>query len=192
MIPLALDLRSRGTFHRGRLLRLISGGDKLAAPIADRKEVDMFVRIIATPPGEAPEAVRRAWIGLDLPLVAAEIGPRVVPTGGVLSGARSWLGMLLRRLTGQTPWQLGYVIDAPQALVLLAQKDPDAAMWWREHAPHCWQPGARFLFHAEVCAEIRTRYVDQPMSARASADGIVAADEERDRLRTIGDAGQAD
>ncbi|HEY7315037.1 MAG TPA: hypothetical protein VH643_37170 [Gemmataceae bacterium] len=46
----------------------------------------MFVRIIATPPGEAPEEIRQAWLGLELPLAAGETGPHNVPTGGVLSG----------------------------------------------------------------------------------------------------------
>jgi hypothetical protein len=110
--------------------------------------------------------------------VAGEIGPRVVPTGGVLTGARSFVGRLLKRLLGLTRWQHGYVIDAPQALMLLAQKSPDAAMWWREHAPHCWQPGAKFLFHAEVCAEVRTRYLDRPMSTTSSDDRIVAENPE--------------
>src|SRR5258708_2466637 len=42
---------------------------------ARRKEVVVFVRIIATPTGEPPEEVRRAWIGLELPLAAGETGP---------------------------------------------------------------------------------------------------------------------
>jgi hypothetical protein len=114
----------------------------------------VFIRIIATPPGEAPEEVRREWIGLDLPLVAGETGPRTVPVGGVLTGARTPLAILVKLLTGQRRYQHGYVIDAPQALVLLAEKAPRAARWWRECAPHCWEPGQKFLFPAEVCAPV--------------------------------------
>ena len=118
----------------------------------------MFIRIIATPPGEAPEEVRRAWLGMELPLAAGETGPRTLPVGGVLTGARTFLGRLLKLLTGQRQYSHGYVIDAPQALVLLAEQSPSAALWWRERAPHCWQPGQVFLFPAEVCAEVSTRY----------------------------------
>lgn len=117
----------------------------------------MFIRIIATPPGEAPEEVRRAWLGMELPLAAGESGPRTLPVGGVLTGARTFLGKLLKLLSGQRQYSHGYVIDAPQALVLLAEKAPSAALWWRERAPHCWQPGQVFLFSAEVCAEVATR-----------------------------------
>jgi hypothetical protein len=113
----------------------------------------MFVRIIATPPGEAPEEVRRAWVGLELPLAAGENGPRTIPVGGVLTGARTFWGKLFKLLTGQRRYGHGYVVDAAQALVLLAERAPWAAQWWRECAPHCWQPGFLFLFPAACCAE---------------------------------------
>jgi len=113
----------------------------------------VFIRIVATPPGEAPEEVRQAWVGLELPLAAGETGPRVVPTSGVLSGPRTLLGKLVALLTGQAKQSWGYVIDAPQALTLLAEAAPWAARWWREHVPHAWEPGYRFLFSAAVCAE---------------------------------------
>jgi hypothetical protein len=114
----------------------------------------VFIRIIATPPGEAPEEVRRAWVGLELPLAAGEAGPRTAPVGGVLTGARTFLGKLFNLLTGRRRYAYGYRIDAPQALLLLAEKSPGAAQWWRECAPHCWQPGHVFLFPAEACAEV--------------------------------------
>ncbi|HEY7154683.1 MAG TPA: hypothetical protein VH575_12045 [Gemmataceae bacterium] len=116
----------------------------------------MFVRIIATPPGEAPEEVRQAWVGLELPLAAGETGPRTVSVGGVLTGARTFLERLFKLLMGQRVLWHGYVINGPQALVLLAEKAPSAARWWRECAPHCWQPGHLFLFPAEVCVEVFT------------------------------------
>jgi hypothetical protein len=124
----------------------------------------VFVRIIATPPGEAPEEVRRAWVGLVLPLVAGETGCRAAPVGGVLSGPRTFLGKLLKLLTGRRRYVRGDVVDAPQALTLLAEREPRAALWWREHAPHCWQPGARFIFKAEVCVEV-TGAVGRPASS---------------------------
>jgi hypothetical protein len=124
----------------------------------------VFVRIIATPPGEAPEEVRRAWVGLDLPLVAGETGCRTVPISGILSGPRTFLAKLLKLLTGRRQYARGYVVDAPQALTILADRAPRAALWWREYAPHCWQPGFRFLFQAQVCAEVTGGSVGQPAS----------------------------
>jgi hypothetical protein len=45
------------------------------------------IRIIAAPPGEAPPAVRAAWVGCILPLVAGTDSPQFGSTGrGVLSG----------------------------------------------------------------------------------------------------------
>jgi hypothetical protein len=67
---------------------------------------------------------------------------------------RTFLGKLWKLLTRQLPFALGYVINAPQALVMLADKVPSDARWWQECAPHCWKPGHFFLFPAEVCAEV--------------------------------------
>jgi hypothetical protein len=134
----------------------------------------VFIRIIATPPGEPPEEVRRAWVGLELPLAAGETGPRTVPTGSVLSGPRTFVGTLLAQLTGRSRQERGYVIDARQALALLAAKAPWAAQWWRERAPHCWQAGRRFLFAAQVCVEVGDGPTDEP-PARARSEAIFAA-----------------
>ncbi|HXU00514.1 MAG TPA: hypothetical protein VN903_05955 [Polyangia bacterium] len=49
----------------------------------------MQIRIIDTPPGEAPIEIRNAWIGIVLALVAGESGPRPVIVSGVLSSFRS-------------------------------------------------------------------------------------------------------
>jgi hypothetical protein len=135
----------------------------------------VFIRIVATPPGEAPLEVRRAWIGLELPLAAGEKGPRQVPTLGVLSGPRSLLGRVAALLTGRAERKYGYIIDAPQALVLLAEKAPWAAQWWRECAAHCWQPGYRFMFPAEVCEDADADGPDWAVAADPVASDQVSA-----------------
>jgi hypothetical protein len=48
-----------------------------------------YIRIIATPPGEAPLWVREKWIGLELPLVDGDSAAQEVFTSGVLSGPRN-------------------------------------------------------------------------------------------------------
>ena len=133
----------------------------------------MFIRIVATPPGEAPREVREAWVGLDLPLAAGETGPRLVPASGVLSGPRTLLGKLFARLTGQTRQEWGYVVDAPQALMLLAAAAPWAARWWREHVPHAWEPGYRFVFYAAVCDEGGGATGRASARARGPAEGFI-------------------
>jgi len=112
------------------------------------------VRIIAVPPGEAPEDVRRCWVGLELPLAAGESGPRPANSFGVLSGPRTPSESLARVAGGESRRQYGYVIDARTAVDILARHAPEAAAWWEREAPHCLQPGRKFLFHAEVCEEV--------------------------------------
>lgn len=75
----------------------------------------MKIMIIKVPRGEAPEWVRRAWVGLVLPCSGVLSGPGV----GVLTGKPSNHGKKTYR--------------APQdaALKILAQTEPEAVDWWR-------------------------------------------------------------
>jgi hypothetical protein len=94
------------------------------------------VRIVATPGGEAPLAIREAWVGLTLPL--AYPSPHRVETIGILS------------LTRQPP-RVGYLVDGRQAVNILAEKAPQAATWWLEQASHVVDEGYCLVFSAEVC-----------------------------------------
>lgn len=111
----------------------------------------MDIRITGTPPGDAPDNVRAAWVGLVLPL--AKSGVRTIPTIGVLSCPKTWFGLAWARLSSKTEKQKGYIVDAHRAVEILAYHAPDAAKWWRENAASAIQPGRHFLFAAEVCAE---------------------------------------
>jgi hypothetical protein len=99
------------------------------------------VRIVAVPPGEAPEQVRRAWVGLELPLTRGESGPRAQDVVGVQSN----------RLQGQ--WT-GFAVNGATAVTLLAAKAPEAAGWWRRNAPHVLVGGYTLVFPAEVCERV--------------------------------------
>jgi hypothetical protein len=90
------------------------------------------VRVVAVPPGPAPEEVRRAWVGLILPLGPGETGPRPVKTAGAEE-------------------KVGYVVDAPRALQVLAAHAPEAALWWKQNAPAYCQPGRALVFAPEAC-----------------------------------------
>jgi hypothetical protein len=114
----------------------------------------MHIRIVSTPPGEAPEEVRAAWIGLVVP--AAVPGVRPFSTSGVLSGPKSRLGRLFSSLFGRFEVQNGYLVEACQAVELLSRHAPEAAKWWREATPHLITPGKYLVFSAESCQEVES------------------------------------
>lgn len=96
------------------------------------------VRIVQVPPGEAPEEIRRAWVGLELPLLRGAAEPLPAVSVGVLSHQNSAV----------VP---GYAVDGRLAMEALAGRSPEAAAWWQQNAPHVVEPGYRLLFPAEVC-----------------------------------------
>ncbi len=74
------------------------------------------VLIVAPPPGEAPDWVRQAWVGLELPFENPTPGGYV---GGVLS----------KKPTGRN----GFHVPPQTAIAILKNKDSRAAAWWLEH-----------------------------------------------------------
>jgi hypothetical protein len=98
------------------------------------------LRIVRTPPGEAPEEIRRAWVGVELPLRARETKPQNHATLGVLS---------FRNSECETAY--GYSVDARAALKALANHSPTAAHWWRKHAPQILDREYQLWFPPEVC-----------------------------------------
>ena len=112
----------------------------------------MQIRIISTPPGEAPEHIRSAWIGLVLPTVVS--GPRLIETIGVLSRPESPFGMVLARLLGRVRRSRGFIVEANKAIAILEEQTPEAAEWWRQNAAHLIQPGRCLLFHSEACEPV--------------------------------------
>ena len=112
-----------------------------------------YVRIISTPPGEAPQNVREAWVGLKLPIEGG--GPQRILAQGVLSGPKTFWGLVLSLLFGWTKQQEGYAVDSVKAVDILNEKSPEAAAWWKKNVPHLIQSGKRLLFSLEVCEEVR-------------------------------------
>lgn len=114
----------------------------------------MKIRIVRTPPGEAPEHIRSAWVGLVLPLVVA--GPQDNFAAGVLSGPRTRIGWLVALTLGRARKERGYTVDSRRAIELLAAHAPEAAQWWRERTPQLLQPGRWLQFAAEACEEVQS------------------------------------
>jgi hypothetical protein len=111
------------------------------------------VRITSIPPGEAPEEVRRAWIGLELPLVNASGGPLTVHAAGVLTGPRGFFGRLFGLASGSVNETSGFVVKVKDAMELLAAKDPAAFEWWRANVPRMFVGNRLFVFAAS-CGEM--------------------------------------
>lgn len=114
----------------------------------------MKIRIISTPPGEAPEHVRQAWIGLEIPVPNRFAGRRQIFGVGVLSGPKNWLGYLFAIMFGRAQKEVGYIVESQVAINLLAAHSPEAAGWWRQHTPRLIKPGHFFLFAFDSCEEV--------------------------------------
>jgi hypothetical protein len=99
------------------------------------------IRIASVPPGEAPQSIREAWIGLELLVSAGQAKHRRQGVFGVLSN----------RKAGSCD---GYSVNGVEAVKLLAAKDRQAAEWWRHNAPHVLRGGYQLVFPAEVCEEV--------------------------------------
>ena len=97
------------------------------------------IRIVRVPPGEAPEHIRRVWVGLVLPLASGHSSAFEVDTCGVLSGDEDGAPLI------------GYVVDIEDAVSALAQKSPEAASWWRENADHLFCEGGTLVFDEDLC-----------------------------------------
>jgi hypothetical protein len=103
----------------------------------------MQIRIKSTPPGEAPNHVRRAWVGLVLPVPPHLSGQRRANTFGVLSGP----GFGRQQ-------SIGYIVESSVAVKVLADSVPEAADWWRANAATIIEPGRYFMFAPECCEEL--------------------------------------
>lgn len=108
------------------------------------------IRIIATPPGEAPQWVREKWVGLELPV--ADVS-RTYATSGVKTD-QSFFSRLMRILLLRTARVTGYAVNVRAAVEILDKSDPMAASWWRLNTPQLIAGNRRFVFQKEACEEV--------------------------------------
>jgi hypothetical protein len=97
-----------------------------------------IIEIIKIPPGEAPESVRKEWVGLKLPLV--DELPTTIGHFGVV-------GVKSKRPVSSG----GYPVDTKTAVEILEKKSPEAAAWWKENLDFRFYP---ILVFAEGCAKL--------------------------------------
>jgi hypothetical protein len=107
-------------------------------PCVAQQPIVASITFTSPPPGEAPDDIRRAWVGVTVPLTARESQVlRQVAVSGVLSGSLEH-------------WD-GYAVESRKCLEHLRAHDPKAAAWWSDHLPHYFMPGRRFVFPADGC-----------------------------------------
>lgn len=79
-----------------------------------------YIKVTSLPEGEAPEEIRRAWVGLVLPCE-----PTVRQSRSREKGAPS--------LKENDRNRSVYSVPQGEALIILAQRNPTVATWWTEH-----------------------------------------------------------
>jgi hypothetical protein len=113
------------------------------------------VRIVAVPPGEAPEWVRAKWVGLELPLAQPSAVAGSWRGAGVLSGPRGFLARASAQAGSGFEPRRGFVVNARDAVAILERESPEAAQWWRTNAAHLMKPSRCLLFPEEVCSVVQ-------------------------------------
>ena len=115
------------------------------------------IRIIEIPPGEAPEQIRAAWVGVIIRLAdVPEPQPGIWATTGVLGKELGLLAKFKRFLGApvvEQPYP-SYVVDVLAAMDALRAQSSSAAAWWESHTPHLLKPGKKFCFAASCCEVI--------------------------------------
>lgn len=95
------------------------------------------IRIVKVPPGEAPEFVRRAWVGVEFPTIELPTEDRIEI--GIFGGESGNIG--------------GYEVDVHVALEALRQVRPEMFVWWMENMNVEFTAQA-LVFRRDVCEVI--------------------------------------
>ncbi|EJM98886.1 hypothetical protein [Phyllobacterium sp. YR531] len=115
--------------------------------------------ITSVPQGDAPLEIRKAWVGLTLPLHEfSRHGPVSMPAISVLAASEDiWLKV--KRKFGWTykaeNWW-GYVVPSDQAIHILEASSPIAAQWWRKNTPGLLLAGDTLMFDANCCKPLES------------------------------------
>ena len=96
------------------------------------------IKFIGVPPGQAPDWVRKEWIGVEVPLIE---GPPLNPA--LLAGALG--GKADPRSFG------GYRVEPVVAFAALREKSPEAADWWETRFPPGRSGLVELVFARDVC-----------------------------------------
>lgn len=94
------------------------------------------IKIINTPPGQAPEWVRDEWVGVELPVEEDAPGQGESVQFGIFGGKPENLG--------------GYPVRTRDAIDALREKAPKAAQWWENNVT-LLNFSPRLVFRRDVC-----------------------------------------
>ena len=94
-----------------------------------------MIKIIATPPGQAPKEIREKWVGVSITLYEPPKKEETVVQTGTQGGPAENMD--------------GYVVATQEAFLELAKKHPKAAEWWEANLNPLFAP--RLCFKKEVC-----------------------------------------
>ena len=109
------------------------------------------IKIIGIPPGEAPEWVRKEWVGLELP-----IDENVPPVGSSTIDQDGDLAVVVLKgvSSGKTiPAHPTYTVSTVEAINILRQKSPEAAKWWEDNLG--FNQYSQLDFHRDSCELIQ-------------------------------------
>lgn len=95
----------------------------------------MFIRIVKTPPGRAPERIRQMWVGIELESLGRETDP---------NSDEFRIGDENRG---------GYVVNGREALKELKHYNHEAFVYWFGTFPHLALDG-KLVFATDVCMEV--------------------------------------
>ena len=109
-------------------------------------EATGLVRVKSTPKGEAPQEIRAAWVGLNLPCY---------PVAGYIPGEEVGVGSGKKEA-----WQPRQCVIVPrkEAFAVLEAERPDAARWWKQNAI----PGDNLCFgldEVEIVSGVRMQRI---------------------------------
>ncbi len=99
-----------------------------------------FIEIIAAPRGQAPEEVRKAWIGCILPL-AEDSNEK---------DAQISIGVLGPKLEAYR----GFTVPAAAAFEVLKRRSAEAETWWRNNCSYLFAGGQKLIFNADACKPV--------------------------------------
>ena len=109
----------------------------------------MIIEITDVPPGAAPDWVRQTWVGMQLKAVQST--PVTMPTVSMRGGQKSKLSIIWNMLSGQATTRTGYIVNARDAIGLMALKNEEAAQWCIDNTPLALDPKQVLLFEQSCC-----------------------------------------
>jgi hypothetical protein len=112
------------------------------------------VRIVGIPPGEAPEDVRQAWLGVVLPLAPGQRGPVQLHAAAQNEWQETWFTRFWRYVTTWRLQNAAYLVSVDDALIALEKTFPDAAHWFKRNRPEWCGQNLVFQFSTDCCEPV--------------------------------------